>query len=142
MQGTGGQAQGPADEVAAGLQRIITLLQAIEERLAQLAPTDAALGYSEAAKKAGISERKLSEWVNSGRLVEGWHFRRVDGSVRFPPDFARRLFSQRLPSAPPIPAPPTEAAPLRPGKAPIRRLPRPSEGRRKSGMRSSFNLDY
>ncbi len=125
-----------AQRVAECLQQIVQVLQAIEQRLAQLAQPDETLGYPEAAKKAGISERKLSEWVNSGRLVEGWHFRRVDGSVRFPPDFARRLFAQRPPAA--KKAVMEQALPKDPHPP---RLRRPVE-KRQPGSRSAFNPAY
>jgi hypothetical protein len=119
------------------LKQFAELLQAIEQRLVILAPADETLDYPEAARRAGISERKLSELVNTGRLVEGFHFLRIDAVVRFPPNIARRLFLK-----PPAAKARPQAQPHRPKSPQASRLNRPEAKGKRTGTRPSFNLDY
>lgn len=94
------------------------------------------LDYDQAAARIGISTRKLSELVNTGRLTECFHYIRLDTVVRFHPDIALRLFRK----------PPHSSAPLE-----CRQEPQPlpqKEGksrhhqRRRTGNKTQVDLDY
>ena len=121
-----------------GIMEVIGLLRSINDRLDSLAFRDELLDYRAAATRLGISERKLSDLVIKDRLIEGWHYLRIDGSVRFPPDIARR-FMKVAPKQASRASLACNPAPEMPHTL---RMGRPTNARGKTGPRSSFNLDF
>lgn len=99
------------------------------------------LDYDQAAARIGISTRKLSELVNTGRLTESFHYIRLDTVVRFHPDIALRLFRKPPHSSVPLDcrqeSKPKEDNPLPPKKGNSRH-----HQRRRTGNKTQVDLDY